>query len=186
MSPVWCPSLHWLLLSGHESDFRWHWLTYQTRYVRVHVSRRAMHASGDSPCRSSAKHHLLRACLPRMVPFRSMLLTIRSGPHCLAPRAHRVPVYPKAFLHSYMPLSRRTVLACHPAGVAWLPGGGWLAPRSVVTVRSQRRSRRTGQRGVAGLPPPRAGLPAASCSPCGLGNVGHLASPIRPPGGRER
>ena len=27
------------------------------------------------PCHSSAKHHLLEACLPRMAPFRSMLLT---------------------------------------------------------------------------------------------------------------
>ena len=54
-----------------------------------------------------------------------------------------------------MPL--RLVLACQPAVVAWLPGGGWLAPRSVVTVRCQRRSRRTGQRGGAGLPPPCAG-----------------------------
>ena len=51
------------------------WLTSQTRYVRVRVPRRAMHASGDSPWHSSAKHHLLRACLPLMVPFRTMLLT---------------------------------------------------------------------------------------------------------------
>src|SRR5215813_13447686 len=32
-----------------------------------------------------------------MVPFRSMLLTLRGGPQCLAPRAHRVAVYPMAF-----------------------------------------------------------------------------------------
>src|SRR5262249_40824962 len=46
---------------------------------------------------SLAKHHLLGACFPRMVPFRSMLLTLRGGPQCLAPRAHRVPVYPMVF-----------------------------------------------------------------------------------------
>src|SRR5262244_169535 len=56
-----------------------------------------MHASCESPWHSLAKHHLLGACFPRMVPFRSMLLTLRGGPQCLAPRAHRVPVYPMAF-----------------------------------------------------------------------------------------
>ena len=87
-------------------DFRFHWLTSQARYVRVRVDRRAMHASGDSPRRSSAKRHVLRACLPLMAPFRSMLLTTRSGPCSLAPKAHEVPVYLVAFLHSYVPLSR--------------------------------------------------------------------------------
>src|SRR5215471_18406187 len=56
-----------------------------------------MHASCESPWHSLAKHHLLGACFPRMVPFRSMLLTLRGGPQCLAPRAHRVPVYPMVF-----------------------------------------------------------------------------------------
>ena len=51
------------------------WLTSQTRSVRVWVHHRAMRASGDSPWRSSAKRHLLRACLPLMAPFRTMLLT---------------------------------------------------------------------------------------------------------------
>src|SRR5215831_14603416 len=60
-------------------------------------TRRAMHASCESPWHSLAKHHLLGACFPRMVPFRSMLLTLRGGPQCLAPRAHRVPVYPMVF-----------------------------------------------------------------------------------------
>src|SRR6266852_3092977 len=31
------------------------------------------------------------------LPFRSMLLTLRGGPQCLAPRAHRIPVYPMVF-----------------------------------------------------------------------------------------
>jgi hypothetical protein len=54
-------------------------LTSQARYVRGHVSRRAMHASGDSPWHASAKHHILAACFFRMTPFRSMLLTVQSG-----------------------------------------------------------------------------------------------------------
>ena len=54
-------------------------LTSQARSVRGHVSRRAMHASGDSPWHSSAKHHILEACFFRMTPFRSMLLTLQSG-----------------------------------------------------------------------------------------------------------
>ena len=50
-----------------------------------------------------------------------MLLTVCSGPQCLAPRAHRVPVYPKVFPHSYMPLSRRTWLGCQAiaSGPLW-------------------------------------------------------------------
>jgi len=73
------------------------WLTYQARYVRGYVSRRAMHASGDSPCHPLAKRYLLGTCLLLIAPFRSMLLTTPSGLRCLAPRAHWVPVYPKVF-----------------------------------------------------------------------------------------
>ena len=68
-------------------------LTSQARYVRVHVYRRAMHASGDSPWHSSAKHHILEACFFRMTPFRSMLLTLQSGLQRLTPRAQSVPAY---------------------------------------------------------------------------------------------
>src|SRR6266481_3753758 len=84
-------SPHRVLLS--PSDFGLDWLTYQARYVRVPFSRRAMHTSGDSPYYLSAKHGVLRACLPLTAPFRSMLLTLRGGPQCSAPKAHRVPVY---------------------------------------------------------------------------------------------
>src|SRR5205809_3148168 len=56
-----------------------------------------MHASCESPWHSLAKRHLLRACFPRMAPFRSMLLTPRGGPWCLAPRAHQIPVYLMVF-----------------------------------------------------------------------------------------
>ena len=56
-------------------------LTSQARSVRGHVSRRAIHASGDSPWHSLAKHHILEACFFRMTPFRSMLLTLQSGLH---------------------------------------------------------------------------------------------------------
>jgi len=51
------------------------WLTYQARYVRVTIPRRAMHASFGSSCHLSAKHRLLDTCFLLMVPFRAMLLT---------------------------------------------------------------------------------------------------------------
>src|SRR6266446_8543437 len=51
---------------------------------------------------------VLGACFPLKPPFRSMLLTLRGGPESLAPRAHRIPVYPMVFPHSYTVLSRRT------------------------------------------------------------------------------
>src|SRR5216684_4446560 len=34
---------------------------------------------------------------PSRLPFRSMLLTPRGGPWCLAPRAHQIPVYLMVF-----------------------------------------------------------------------------------------
>src|SRR6266568_5282050 len=52
---------------------------------------------------------VLGACFPLKPPFRSMLLTLRGGPESLAPRAHRIPVYPIVFPHSSIVLSRRTV-----------------------------------------------------------------------------
>src|SRR5262245_42324214 len=61
--------------SAPHKGFGFDWLAYQGRYARVRIHRRAMHASGDSPYRSSAKHHLLETSLPLMVPFRVMLLT---------------------------------------------------------------------------------------------------------------
>jgi hypothetical protein len=83
-------------------------LTSQARYVRGHFSRRAMHASGDSPWHSSAKHHILEACFFRMTPFRSMLLTLQSGLQRLTPRAQSVPAYAQVLRHSSIVLSRRT------------------------------------------------------------------------------
>src|SRR5262249_47888854 len=67
-----------------------------------------LYASGDSPCRSSTKRYILRASLPLIAPFRSMLLTARGGSCSLAPKVHEVPVYLMAFLHSYIPLARHT------------------------------------------------------------------------------
>src|SRR5438105_3629626 len=62
-------------------------------------TRRAMHASGDSPCHASTKHPLLAACLLLRVSFRVMLLTSQSGLRSLDLRAHGVPVYPKVLSH---------------------------------------------------------------------------------------
>jgi hypothetical protein len=69
-------------------------------------------------CTLRATHHviaqpserLLDTCLLLTSPFRSMLLTVRGGPQCLAPRAHGAPACPKVLRHSYRELSRRTFL----------------------------------------------------------------------------
>src|SRR5712691_7083336 len=67
------------------------------------LTRRTMHAEFGSPA-ILAKRHLLDTCLLRMAPFRSMLLTLRSGPESLAPTARQVPVYLMVvILHIPMP-----------------------------------------------------------------------------------
>src|SRR5216683_8269669 len=56
-------------------------------------------------CTLLANHHgilepsdlVLEACFLLKAPFRGMLLTLRGGPKSLAPRAHRIPVYPMVF-----------------------------------------------------------------------------------------
>ena len=67
-------------------------------------TRRAMHASCESPCHLSAKRCLLDTCFLLTAPFRTMLLTARGGPRCLGPKAYGVPVHLIAFLHSYFAL----------------------------------------------------------------------------------
>src|SRR5262249_14879741 len=49
-----------------------------------------------------------------------MFPTVRDGPHRSCPKAHRVPVHPKGFLHSYLPLSR------HRASLSQAPRLGYL------------------------------------------------------------
>src|SRR5216683_6779328 len=56
-------------------------------------TRRALHASCESPWHSLAKHCILDTCFLLTVPFRGMLLTPQGGPRCLAPTAHQIPVY---------------------------------------------------------------------------------------------
>ena len=82
-----CPP-HRALLPNETPSFRFSWLTSQGRYVRGSFARRTRHASGDSPCHLSAKHHLLEASLLLMIPFRAMLLTPQSGLWSLGPTAH--------------------------------------------------------------------------------------------------
>src|SRR5207244_3300531 len=60
-------------------------------------TRRAMHASCESPWHSLAKHCILETCFLLTVPFRGMLLTPQGGPRCLAPTAHQIPVYLMVF-----------------------------------------------------------------------------------------
>src|SRR5262249_25429427 len=86
-----------------------------------------MHASCESPWHSLAKHHLLGACFPRMVPFRSMLLTLRGGPQCLAPRAHRVPVYRVVFsTFLYRAFTAHIVVAIAGILIRGIPRGAGL------------------------------------------------------------
>jgi hypothetical protein len=98
----------WVLCVSKRPPHRLDGLTSQARYVRGHFSRRAMHASGDSPWHSSAKHHILEACFCRMTPFRSRLLPLQSGLQRLTPRAQSVPAYAQVLRHSSIALSRRT------------------------------------------------------------------------------
>src|SRR6266849_10432919 len=60
-------------------------------------TRRAMHASCESPWHSLAKHCILDTCFLLTMPFRGMLLTPQGGPRCLAPTAHQIPVYLMVF-----------------------------------------------------------------------------------------
>ena len=64
--------------------------------------------SGDAPWHASATHHILAAGFFRMTPFRSMLLTVQSGLHRLAPWAQSVPAYAQVLRHSSIALARRT------------------------------------------------------------------------------
>jgi hypothetical protein len=61
---------------------------------------------------------------------------VRDGPHCLCPKAHRVPVHPKVFLHSPLPFSRHTVLL--PPHVSVVP-----ATPGLCRLRSAPAGRRT-------------------------------------------
>src|SRR2546425_12200035 len=91
-----------------------------------------MHASGDSPWHSSAKHHILEACFFRMTPFRSMLLTLQSGLQRLTPRASPVKVI--------LPLS-----ICYTTGLRHrLSGGGHHAGQSVRTFCGEKSHFRDG------------------------------------------
>ena len=108
-----------------------------------HTFTVGLYASGGSPCRSSTKRYILRAYLPLIAPFRSMLLTARGGSCSLAPKVHEVPVYLMAFLHSYIPLARHThssVFVRHPnSGGHIIPtilpnSCCWLLKRPAISV----------------------------------------------------
>src|SRR6266446_5931145 len=50
----------------------------------------------------------LGGLLPPHNAFQDTFLTMQDGPHRSCPRAQRVPVHPKVFPHSYLPLSRHS------------------------------------------------------------------------------
>src|SRR5215471_4106955 len=117
-----------------------------------------LYASGGSPCRSSTKRDILRAYLPLIAPFRSMLLTARGGSCSLAPKVHEVPVYLMAFLHSYIPLARHT----HSSVLVRQPNSGGnitptILPNSFFDFANALRSRLPSvQEGPShGVPAPR-------------------------------
>src|SRR5215467_9161425 len=67
-----------------------------------------------------------------MVPFRSMLLTLRGGPQCLAPRAHRVPVYSMVFsTFLYRAFTAHILIAVAGILIGSIPRGTGL-PRAVL------------------------------------------------------
>ena len=101
-----------------------------------------MHASCESPWHPIAKRCVLDTCFLLTSPFRGMLLTPRGGPRCLAPTAHRVPVYPMVSitflcractaqpippLDPYVRLSPHTA---HESGILW-EGSISPAPRCI-------------------------------------------------------
>src|SRR3989442_378774 len=87
---------------------------------------------------------VLRACFPLKPPFRSMLLTLRGGPESLAPRAHRIPVYPIVFPHSSIVLSRRTVRTWYASMPASLLPRLKLASMHVPALMTRASSPRDG------------------------------------------
>ena len=62
--PAQCQSWRWPLLWCRSNHFGHDWLASQTRYARGSFSRRAIHASSDSPCHSSAKPPPLEGLSP--------------------------------------------------------------------------------------------------------------------------
>src|SRR5712691_10726743 len=109
-----------------------HWQTHKARGVWGGVPRRAMHASCESPCHSSAKRHLLDTCLLLMTPFRSMLLTLQSGLKSLAPRARWIPVYPVVFL-TFLHAAYTAHEACAPGRSGPRSAGLRGAPEGAAT-----------------------------------------------------
>src|SRR6266852_9536315 len=94
------------------------------------LTRRTMHASFGSPA-ILAKRHLLDTCLLRMTPFKSMLLTLRSGPESLALTARQVPVYLMVvILHIPMPCLHGAASCRHRL---------WRSASTAMTYSSWRR-----------------------------------------------
>src|SRR6266851_10044214 len=158
MLPYTCLSCSciWSYFRPFPKRFRCDWLTSQARYVRVHFTRRAMHASCESPWHSLAKHHVLEACFLLIMPFRSMLLTLQGGPESLAPTAHQIPVYLmvfSTFLCRAFTAHRTVVIG---------------DPLAIIAVDAPERDRRTHH--IFGQIPRQALIP---CGHIALLHVGH-------------
>ena len=105
------PYLLWLwpLRWSRSNHFGHDCLASQTRSARGALSRRAMHASGDSPCHSSAKPPPLEGLAPSQGAFQGHAAHAVEWSTTLSPTGSLGACTPKVFPHSSMPLSRRTV-----------------------------------------------------------------------------
>jgi len=101
------PSL-WSLLVSRSLTFGWDWLASEARYARGSFPRRAMHASYDSLCHSSAKPPPLAGLSPAHGAFQEHAAHTIEWSMMLSSNGSLGACTPKVLPHSSMPLSRRT------------------------------------------------------------------------------
>jgi len=102
-------NVSWLTLLSLDTEvILAYWLTFQARSVRVHIPRRAIHASGGFTM-SSLSQELPVGDLPSPHnPFQEHAAHPPRWPGELSSNGSSGTCIPEVFRHSYMPLSRRT------------------------------------------------------------------------------
>jgi hypothetical protein len=123
--------LLWPLFWRRSGHFGRDWLASQTRYARGSFSRRARHASRDSPCHSSAKPPPLGGLPPPHGAFQEHAAHLVEWSTTLSSKGSLGACTPKVLPHSSTPLSRRTATkerTLFPVGSRPMLGhGGGLA-----------------------------------------------------------